>query len=426
MTIPPYYKGENKMRCTCCSTKKFDLQKLTKTEDGMVCPECLDRYYRSCRNCGTYFKKKAYYHMNCKKCEDNIYKANLNGYSTKPFPRFANFGSDSRDNLGCRYYGLEMEFNNTQASLIHKKMEELYNKSLLYNKSDSSIGRGVEVVTSPLDKKSLVKLLKDMEDTGFKWVDRNYHEGAGLHIHVNIETIDVVDRYKLSILLNKKCSLIEQNIMFYLSNRNSTPELLSENHHYCAIGSSKKYNHKGGLDRHIALNTRNINTFEFRLFKSSNDVKTILSYVYMVDSMIDFCHNNGIKDINITNYIVYLKNKKENELILNKIKEFEELHGEFIPIENITSSRYINSLLKGIKWYEYYKLLSYINADDCGDDKRALAMRILQYKKDMIEGKMRYKLSTRHSYTDDVSSMCLKTIKKVLINKIMKEASKCA
>lgn len=425
MIVPPYYKGENKMRCSCCGTNKYDKERMQKTDDGYICMDCLDRYYRQCSECGSWFKYKNYTHRRCNKCEDNIYKREINNYSTKPFPRFANFGKDTRDDLGCRYYGLEMEFNYTRPSSMHKAMEELYNKSLIYNKSDSSISSGVEIVTCPLDKKSLVQLLKDMESTGFKKVDDDFERNAGLHIHVNLSTIDVLDRYKLSILLNKKATDKERSVMFYLSNRNSTPEVSDDDHDYCTIGSSKYYNYKKGLDRHIALNVQNTNTFEFRLFKSSNDVETILSYVYMVDSMIDFCHNNGIRDVNITNYILYLKKKKENKIVVDKIKRFEELNGEFIGVPNILSSKYINELLRGIKWYEYYKLLPYLNDSSCYD-LRTRAIMIMKYKQDVKNGKLSYKLTSRLSASNATSRMCIDIIKNVLINKMMKEATKCA
>lgn len=49
----------------------------------------------------------------------------------------------------------------------------------------------------------------------------------------------------------------------------------------------------------------------------------------MVDSIIDFCDVNGIKDMRVSNFILYLKSKSKNKILLDKIKLFEDKFGAF-------------------------------------------------------------------------------------------------
>lgn len=407
------------MRCKKCGTNKFDISDMKKVDGYYICPECFYRYYKSCEVCGKLFEWNSVNQSICDKCDSKVYERPINNYSTKPRPRFINYDTESREDLGRRYYGLEMEFSYVGYDNIYHIAKELYDDKIIYNKSDSSLRSGVEIVTNPLDKKSIVRFLERM-DGAFKFISQqcDYKSNAGIHIHVNKRSIEPIDRYKLNILLNMTSTLVEKSMLLYLSGRKEDTSIDITGSDYCTVGSTQKWNYKSSfLDRHIALNVKPKDTFEFRIFKTSTDKDTIMSYVDMVDSMVEFCHNNGLNDINLSNYFIYLKSTTKNKILLDKLLKFENDNSRFKKIKNIIASTNIKEMIKNkMKWYEYYKLLSYISTLHF-NNTRELYNGIITYleNKDVVP----YPLH-RITVRCEISYWLMKEYRAELINKIMK------
>lgn len=344
--------------CSVCGEVITDTRNATKTVEGeYVCMNCATHdYITRCQGCGGWIIKREG-RQRCANCEEQIYKNNINGYCTKPIPQFKNSVGENGKEYNVRYYGLEMEFNNCDCTTIHELCNNLYLDKWIYNKRDGSIDRGVEVVTSPMDKKSLNKLMKEMQPI-FDYVeDHDYKHGAGLHIHVSKNSISPQDRYKICILLNNSKRNKERNILYYLSGRTSKP--LSDvgvDDHYFRIGVSDSLNCRA-TGHSVALNTSNRCTYEFRIFKSTNKPEVIKSYVELVDTMIDFCHINGIKDITVQNYIQYLKANTKDTVLLEKIDTYERKCGKILSKRPILLNNEIMDMLKGINWSDYYKVM---------------------------------------------------------------------
>lgn len=402
--------------CSCCGREK-PISQLKIDENGnYICDTCAQYEYRICRECGVYFNDD----RNSDKCSKhriNIspYEKVINVYSFKPEPMFVNkVDKDNRKNLNQRYYGLEMEYSNVSPSVAHNLFKDLYKEKKLYNKSDSSLYNGVEIVTSPCDLYSIKELIKDM-GKGLEFISSipNTSKNAGIHIHINRKSIDPIDVYKLSKLLNLSCNNKEMKIISYLSGRmsrtNSTPDM-----HYCKVGGATSLKAvKTGGNRYIALNLQNTNTIEFRIFKSTPEVNMILSYIDMVNSMIEFVHNTPINKTNITNYILYLKTKSNNKILLNKINKFEKYYGELEPYNEVYKLD-IN-ILKGISVFDYDELIPILETRrTVGEINKA----VLSYK----ENKNSIRPNSFNEYKENVLTKILKeTYKKVMINKIKKE-----
>ena len=222
----------------------------------------------------------------------------------------------------------------------------------------------MEVVTSPMDRRSVNYLLDNMEPI-FDYVknDSAYRYNAGVHIHVTKETISIPDRYKLGMLLNNNDSISnnkDKQMMLYLSGRIlSLDKVNSIDDHYYQMANTDSL--KGQSTGHsVALNTKNSHTFEFRIFKSSADKDVIKSYVELVDKMMEFCHVTGISRITISNFIDWLKLNTKNKIILGRITEFEDTIGK-INKRNRIFYLDVNSLLRGIRWEEYPALIQSLN-----------------------------------------------------------------
>ena len=293
------------MKCSQCG-KNVNANDIIVTDYEFICKDCFEtsiETYHKCLICGTYTKN---YNMVCDSCTSGVYVKDINSYGTKPKPVFKNYKYDKDIPLGKRYYGLELEYSNTDSVQIKENMVDLYKDKWLYNKKDGSLSDGVEIVTSPCDYKSIMWLLDKMKNpiknitSGTK-----YTQNAGIHIHVSKKSIPSYNIYKLSYLLNNIQAKELSSIMFYLSGRNNTVSDEREVR-YAKIGDISEF--KNETDRYLALNLTNKHTIEFRIFKATNDMDKVKSYVNFVESMIKFVDITPFKDINLNNYLLYLVN----------------------------------------------------------------------------------------------------------------------
>lgn len=347
--------------CAICGAKiDTDKQPYHHTaDDEYICFAIHDHKLRTCSTCGELIIKRDGRYR-CNRCEDRIYSTVSNSYGTKPFPVFKNFGIKHNNPIkNVRYYGLEMEFNHVSPDICFEKGGDLYRNKWIYNKRDGSISNGVEIVTSPMDFKSAKILIANMDDI-FNYVKRgDYRDNAGLHIHVSKNSIPIMDRYKICGLLNSTCTPIERGIMYYLAGRITSPSEKEYNDGYYKLGVSDRI---APLSQGhcVALNTANSTTYEFRLFKSSADKDVLISYIELVNKMLEFCHIKGIDDITISNFIIWLKDNTKNKVILNRIIEFETENTKLRPIKKITYNKFDG--LVGINWKQYPELISRIES----------------------------------------------------------------
>ena len=408
----------NRIYETCLiDGKKHLVSNMVKVVGGYVFKEYNNsRYLTRCHNCNSLMVIPKDHICRCPECEEKIYKNTINSYGTKPRAVFKTNNKDSNVEMGCRYYGLELEYNNTDGREVHSLGEELYTNKYIYNKSDSSISSGVEIVTSPCDKKSLKYLLEKMEDKMFPYIrKRDYTINAGVHIHVNKKSIDVIDRYKLCILLNTRQTQQEKYMMFYLSGRTTSSKDFSSQFSYCNIGATDSLLSR--LEGHsYALNTANRHTYEFRIFRASADKEIILSYVEMVDTMIEFCHTHGVKDIRISTYIKWLKTHTDNKILLKKIQTFEKSNGVFDNSMCVATNEEVLKRLKGIHWSDYAQLIPYI--EKLSSNKKILR-EIENFKS---HGDGYYSKDSKQD--SDIVTAIKETSRKCMISLILKEVDK--
>lgn len=405
-------------KCKHCGTTS-DMRYARITEDGdMICTDCYEAYYVPCNNCGAAIKASEDRRL-CKDCSDIIYRKPINSYSTKPFPVFK--GKKYNDNRLSRFYGLELEYSYTSAIFAYSLFNKEYKDKFLYNKSDSSLDSGVEIVTSPLDKQTLTELLGRM-NKGLSKVGsiKNYNKNAGIHIHVNRASIDSLTVYKLSYLLNMSATEDEKRIIYYISGRNRTSTTETSNYHYAIVGDdcTQIKACKPG-DRYRALNLNNSNTIEFRMFASTTKVENILMYVDFVDDLIEYASKFSFKNMNISSFISWEKSNCKNNLIKRRINNFERHNNTFNSKEN----KYALTLkdIKGVNIKYWDKIIFILNTYPI---PTAYSMiNKLKVNPDGIKISKNYISSQPKGRLQKVLE---KTLSKVLINKIIKEQKQCA
>ncbi len=346
------------MKCAKCG-EEISLSQVEVTEDKQfICRDCAIMYYTKCDRCNKYIPSSEG-RLTCESCESYIYNLPLNAYNLKPTPIFKN-KSNIKGDLNNRYYGLEIEYSLINANAIHAMMEDLYKERYIYNKSDSSLTNGVEIVTNPCDKSSIRNLIKRMKPTLDEIAkQRRYKTNAGIHIHVNKSSVSPIDIYKLSYLLNvDKNNNEEKNRLYFLCGRTRRYRDICDDH-YFKIGSIDELGKLiKGQNRYKALNLCNPNTIEFRLFKTSAKADVILSYIEIVDKMIEFAHNFGFKDMTINNFLNYLYKNTKDKFILSKLKVIKNNHT--LPEHKELSFVLDDDLLDGIEEEDYFDWLTVV------------------------------------------------------------------
>lgn len=409
-------------KCKHCG-KKGSI--LTDTNE-YVCSDCVMGFrYNTC-DCGRVYLAEEN-KIRCDVCEEVTYSNTLNSYSTKPRPYFKYW--DSEEGVKStyvkppkrRYYGLELEYSYVSASGIHTRLKELYDNRFIYNKSDASLNSGVEIVTVPMDKKVFRNYFLEAFKDGLEYIKGSCYgnavlDNAGLHIHVNKSSIPPMDRYKIHTLLNLSMGKDEENIIYYLSGRQKSVNSSCDSHYFSA-GSCGSFKYNNNRMRHIALNTKNDNTFEFRIFKATTKAEVLLSYVELVDKLLEFVNTHGIVDMRITNFVLWLKDNTDNKVLLEKVDNIikdKSISKRCIPVRQMDYMKH----LKGVSYTMYPSLINRIEGS-ANFNYRMLA------KMNMSENKW-YEPYRGNEPTNSISKILYNTYKRVMINNIMKEVNRCA
>ena len=340
------------MKCKSCGKELYEHDIIHLTEyNEPICEHCfLTKNFKRCRMCGSIIKEEKYC---CDECTRKVFRNSMNSYSTKINTIFINRKDDNKKNIGDRYYGMELEFSNTNPLITKVVFKNEYDNQLIYNKSDSSLsGNGVEIVTVPMTKNRLLDLIDRMDFNEFKKAHRcpsNLYVEAGVHIHVSRNTISPFDVAKLSFLLNGVDSMHYKNIMYYLCGRITDLNTNTANDHYYKIGtvSGKSIIDPDFVYSHnVALNLGNKNTIEFRLFKSSTNKDKLKSYIEIVHNLIEFVEQNPLKNINIPNFINYLYSNTKNIVLKSKLEIIFEKQKDNVGYRE--NNFKINNLIKFI------------------------------------------------------------------------------
>ena len=355
------------MKCVHCG-KELSTINVVDENDQPVCDDCFINYYEYCNNCRRAVPKG---HHLCQSCSEVVFKKIMNGYSTKVTNIFGNKNSDNIKCLNDRYFGLECEYNYFSPSMARVLFKEQYDNKLIYNKSDSSISSGVEIVTIPLVKSRLLKLIDDMDITRIKSTSRtnSVESGAGLHIHVSRNTISPIAIHKLSILFNSDWAVPYKKYVYYLVGRfkNLSDNTNNGGDHYYQVGSTSllKAVKDDNVSSHgVAINLGNGHTVEFRLFKATTNPEQLKSYVEFTELAIQFAETQPLKLMTVPNFMVYLNLNATNKWLKERLEYIHKSEPDLFKIKEkeFTYDYYI-SKFKGMDELEMYDTIKCMNSD---------------------------------------------------------------
>jgi len=302
--------------CDRCGTLIFD-EDVFGDDDHCLCEHCYENHYTRCDNCDCVMHvNDSYGHGDdtlCYRCFNELNNY-IRDYSYKPEPIF--YGK------GDRYFGVELEIDlggrdddNAQSIL------EVGNTSAdcIYIKSDGSLNDGMEIVTHPMSLEYHMNY--QWEDVLAECVHLGYrsHQTStcGLHIHVNRSSLgDFTEHQEATI--SRILYFVEQHWNELLKfSRRSESAMNRWAARYGYESSPKKLLDKAKerYGRYSAVNLCNKHTIEFRMFRGTLKLNTLLATLQMVNRICDVAFTLSDEEMQGLSWSDFVASVTETELI---------------------------------------------------------------------------------------------------------------
>ncbi len=305
-----------------------------------LCRSCYENFYVRCERCECLIHTDDSYEYDgcnyCSECYHDCCNENspIKEYGYKPDPIF--YGNSSR------YFGVELEIDiGGRDSEYAQELLDIanYENEHIYIKSDGSLNDGMEIVTHPMSLDyhqyfNWDKIMRKAVALGYR---SHQTSTCGLHIHVNRTSLgETHDEQEETI--SRILYFVEHhwNEMLKFSRRSeSAMNRWASRYGYepspKAILDKAK---KGNYGRYAAVNLCNYHTVEFRLFRGTLKVNTLIAALQLVNEICSaalFMSDDRIQalswsefvsGITDTELIQYLKER--NLYVNEKVEETEE------------------------------------------------------------------------------------------------------
>ena len=304
-------------RCDCCEELIYTSDAYTD-EDNFLCQACFEDHYTRCDCCDRIIRTSdAYYTDDACYCYDCYEKkhSHIHSYNYKPDPIF--YGQ------GKRFLGVELEVDcGGHDEENAERLLDLVNDpdELIYIKSDGSIDDGFEIVTEPMTL--------DYHMNQFPWDElcsEAIHMGyrshqtstCGLHVHVS--------RNGLGESYEEQEEVISRILFFVEAHWNELLKFSRRSEYSMNRWAARHgYEHtpkeildkaKSSSNRYVAVNLCNYHTIEFRLFRGTLKLNTILATLQLVNRICDVAQNLTDQELQSLSWSEFVSNIDHPELI---------------------------------------------------------------------------------------------------------------
>lgn len=323
--------------CDRCGDYEWrDYMSVNNSGDFAICRNCYENEYTYCDYCddlihldnARYNEDGDAFCPGCYEPEDAI-----NNYSYKPEPRF--YGNTS-DNV---YIGVELEVDTPGDAYVDR--EEAAQDVLrvvngeLYNKHDSSLNYGFEIVSHPatleyhLYKLGWDEVLDTLREHGL----RSHDVGTcGLHVHIGREAFG--DEIQRDGNIAKLLLIVERHWdKFVRFSRRTSSQLDRWAASYCdylektpnEVCGEELLETAKSAGRYFAVNLENYHTVELRLFRGTLNSTTFKATLQFVKTLRDLVVTHTIDEINTMSWNEIVKFIQEQEY--NELNEYLETRG---------------------------------------------------------------------------------------------------
>lgn len=344
---------DGKFLCTHCQEEHTTLcrgcgTRILRTENAgtrahPLCQRCFDAEYTTCSHCGTLLRRSEAFYQDSDEdeeypCCDVCYYASPKGihdYYYKPEPIF--YGE------GPRYMGVELEIDG--AGELDSKASQILTvanrggSELLYCKHDGSLDDGFELVSHPLtlqfhqETMPWAAILRQAVRLGYQ----SHQAGTcGLHIHVSRAAFGLTE-VEQDAVIARILYFFEKHWEELLKFSRRTQRQLER---WAARYGYKEqprdildHAKKGyGAGRYTCVNLQNEDTIEFRIFRGTLKLNTLLATLQLIDRICDvalFMSDEEVKNMSWTTFVAgctqpeLVQYLKERRLYVNDPVETE-------------------------------------------------------------------------------------------------------
>ena len=277
--------------CACCGQRIW-LTDNAGNDNTPLCQTCYDQSYMTCSECGRLIHCEDSYYLDdsdeplCLTCLEEANRDVIQGYYYKPEPIF--YGT------GPRYFGVELEIDEggergDYASQILSQVNVGFTERL-YCKHDGSLGNGFELVTHPMsleyhqEEMPWPEVLRTARSLGYR---SHQTQTCGLHVHVSRKSFGETEEEQEPAIA-RILYFVEKHWEELLKFSRRTPRQLErwaarygyKDRPQEILEHAKKGSHAG---RYSCVNLENRATIEFRMFRGTLKLNSLLATLQMVD-----------------------------------------------------------------------------------------------------------------------------------------------
>lgn len=314
--------GDRSVTCDCCGERIWNEDDFGN-DSIPLCERCYDHHYTRCERCDCLLhNNEVYYDDDYPYCHDCYHddSGSIHDYSYKPETIF--FGEDDR------YFGVELEidvggknFDNAERILGTANVKGEH----IYIKSDGSLNDGMEIVTHPmsLDYHKSQMPWKNITDKALSLGYKSHKTTTcGLHIHVNRTTFGET-REEQDNCISRVLYFVEHHWEELLKFSRRTEYSINRwaaRYGYKNTPKEVMENAKKGCNgRYTCVNITNWNTIEFRMFRGTLKVNTILATIELVNLICQLAlsfTDEEISKIAWTEFVEGIDKKEYPELVM--------------------------------------------------------------------------------------------------------------
>jgi len=317
---------EHTVLCTRCGERLW-------TDDNAgdnstpLCQSCFDRYYTTCDNCGRVISNNDIYYEDedddngyCWRCyEDRMARRRvILDYYTKPAPIF--YGD------GPRYFGVELEIDGggENGSNAQELLDCANGPAIerMYVKHDGSLSDGLELVTHPM---SLAYHLNEMpwpevlQKARLLGYCSHQASTCGLHVHISRDAFGSSETGQ-DAAIARVLYFVEKNWLELLQFSRRTQRQLDrwaarygyKEQPRDILDHAKKGYHAG---RYTCVNLENLETVEFRIFRGTLKLNTLLATLQLVNRICEVALFLSDEEVKAMSWPVFVSGCREPELV---------------------------------------------------------------------------------------------------------------
>lgn len=328
------------VRCQRCGERIW-VDDNAGDNDTPLCQSCYDRYYTSCTDCGrvihnddAYYEDEDDYDARCYSCHCRHAEHRvIHDYYYKPEPIF--YGE------GKRYFGTELEVDGAgELNANAAKIVDIANcgEERIYCKHDGSLNDGFEIVTHPmtlgyhLKEMPWAAVLNKAKEMGYL----SHQAGTcGLHVHVNRTAFGKTEAEQEEVIARILYFFEKHWEELLKFSRRTHKQLKQWADRYGLKEHPKEIldNAKGNRERYTCVNLTNTDTIEFRVFRGTLKLNTLIATLQLLDRICDVAHyftDEEIKNLSWTSFVAGCSHLPE---LVQYLKERRLYVNEPVPAE---------------------------------------------------------------------------------------------